>query len=91
MILPIDTDLIADLDRVGSLMDRDGFDAVPVHLLRAIAEEAKTIRPAAASVLLDPADPTVARERAFAVIACSLIGARSRRTLTSPTAAPATV
>ena len=83
MILPLDTDRIADLDRVGSIIDRDGIGAVPERLLQTLADDAKAlgVRPVAASVLVDPCDPPVARERAFAVLASGLIGARSRHAL----------
>jgi hypothetical protein len=85
MILPLDTHHLADLDRVGSILDRDGIGAVPDRLLQALADDAKTlgVRPVAASVLLDPRDPPVVRERAFAVLATGLIGARSRQALTT--------
>lgn len=88
MILPLDPHAVADLDRIGTIIDRNGINAVPEQLLHALARDAKDagIRPVAASILVDPADPTVARERAFAVLACSLIGARNRRP--SPTGAP---
>lgn len=81
MILPLDPTAIADLDRIGTIIDRDGLGAVPDHLLHDLARDAKSagVRTVAASVLVDPADPIVARERAFAVLACGLIGARSRQ------------
>jgi hypothetical protein len=77
MILPLDTNVIADLDRVGVLIERDGLAAVPDHLLRSLADDAKRlgIRPIAAAVLTDPIDPIVARERAFSRLAIGLIGA----------------
>ncbi len=80
MILPIDAILLADLDRVGTIIGEHGIDAVPAHLLQTLATDAKQlgVRPVAADVLTDTADPAVARERAFAVLACGLIGARSR-------------
>lgn len=86
MILPIDSDAVADLDRVGTTIDRDGIDAVPRHILDGLATDAKTlgIRTVAADVLVNPNDPAVARERAFSLIACGLIGARARR-LATPT------
>lgn len=85
MILPLDAHTIADLDRIGSVIDRHGITAVPDRLLHALADDAKAagVRPLAASILVDPADPWVVRERAFAVVACGLIGARSRRQHTS--------
>ena len=81
MILPLDPHAITDLDRIGSIIDRHGLAAVPDQLLQTLAHDAKEagIRPVAASVLVDPNDPIVARERAFAVLACGLIGATSRR------------
>ena len=81
MILPLDPNAIADLDRIGSIIDRDGLDAVPQQLLQTLAHDAKEagIRTVAASVLVDPDDPIVVRERAFAVLACGLIGASARR------------
>ncbi|MDW3214784.1 MAG: hypothetical protein R8G01_12345 [Ilumatobacteraceae bacterium] len=81
MILPLDPHSIADLDRIGSIIGEHGIDAVPSDLLRNLAHDAKDagVRPVAVSVLVDPTDPIVARERAFAVVACGLIGARSRR------------
>lgn len=80
MILPIDTTLLADLDRVGTIIGEHGIDAVPAHLLRTLTTDAKQlgVRPVAADVLADTADTAVARERAFAVLAYGLIGARSR-------------
>ena len=67
MILPLDTQQIADLDRVGTIIDRQGIDAVPDGLLQSLARDAKTlgVRPVAASILIDPHDPSVARERAL--------------------------
>lgn len=81
MILPIDSDVIADLDRVGAIIDRDGIDAVPGHLLDHLAADAKTlgVTTVATDVLLDATDPSVARERAFGVLAYRLMGARNRR------------
>ncbi len=81
MILPLDPHAVADLDRIGSIIDQHGLDAVPDQLLHSLAHDAKEagVRTTAASVLVDPNDPIVARERAFAVLACGLIGARSRR------------
>lgn len=83
MILPLDTHDISDLDRVGAIIDRHGLAAVPVGLLETLAHDAKTlgVRPVAACVLLDENDPVVVRERAFAVLASGLIGARTRQTL----------
>lgn len=83
MILPLDIHHLADLDRVGSIIDRDGIGAVPEPLLRTLADDAKTlgVRPIAASVMIDAHDPPVARERAFAILATGLIGARSRQAL----------
>jgi len=80
MILPLDTDVFADLDRVGAIIDRDGIAAVPHHLLVAIADDAKHhgIRPVATAVLVGDDDPDVVRERAFGKVACSLVGARGR-------------
>ena len=77
MILPLDHDIVADLDRVGAIIDRDGIAAVPDHLLLTIAEDAKHhgIRPVATAVLIGHDDPDVARERAFSKVACGLIGA----------------
>jgi hypothetical protein len=77
MILPLDTDIVADLDRVGAIIDREGIAAVPHHLLVAIADDAKHygIRPVAVEVLVGHEDPDVARERAFSKVACSLVGA----------------
>jgi hypothetical protein len=85
MILPRDPHTVADLDRIGSIIDQHGITAVPDQLLHALAQDAKDagVRTVAASVLVDPADPWVVRERAFAVVACGLIGARSRRRLPS--------
>lgn len=81
MILPLDTDVIADLERVGSIIERDGIRAVPAHLLDGLAADAKSlgVRGIAANVLVDPCDPPVARERAFGKLAGRLIGARTRR------------
>lgn len=81
MILPLDPHTIADLDRIGSIIDQHGITAVPNQMLHDLARDAKDagVRPLAASILVDPADPWVVRERAFAVVACGLIGARSRR------------
>jgi hypothetical protein len=80
MILPIDHAVIADLDRVGSIIGTAGITDVPEHLLHTLADDAKQlgIRPVAASVLADPQSPTVVRERAFAVLAYGLIGAHAR-------------
>ncbi|MFW2333450.1 hypothetical protein [Ilumatobacter sp.] len=77
MILPLDTDVLSDLDRAGAIIDRDGIAAVPEHLLLAIADDAKQlgIRPVATSVLVGHDDPAVARERAFSKVACSIVGA----------------
>lgn len=85
MILPLDPHAVADLDRIGSIIDQHGLDAVPDQLLQSLAHDAKEagVRTTAASVLVDPNDPIVARERAFAVLACGLIGARSRRSSTA--------
>ena len=85
MILPLDLNTVADIDRIGSIIDQNGFGAVPEDLLLTLARDAKDagVRPIAASVLVDPNDPIVARERAFAVVACGLIGARTR--LPAPT------
>lgn len=85
MILPLDPHTIADLDRIGSIIDRHGITAVPDELLHALAADAKAagVRPLAASILVDPSDPWVVRERAFAVVACGLIGAHSRRLTTT--------
>ena len=79
MILPLDTEILADLDRVGAIIDRDGIAAVPDHLLLAIADDAKQlgIRRVAADVLVGHDDPDVARERAFSKVACSIVGARA--------------
>lgn len=81
MILPLDPHSVSDLDRIGSIIDQHGLDAVPHQLLRDLAQDAKDhgVRPVAASVLIDPNDPIVARERAFAVVAYGLIGARTRQ------------
>lgn len=77
MILPLDTDVLSDLDRVGAIIDRDGIAAVPEHLLLAVAHDAKQlgIRPIATEVLVGHDDPDVARERAFSKVACSIVGA----------------
>ena len=77
MILPLDTDIVADLDRVGAFIDRDGIAAVPDHLLAAIASVAKQlgIRPVATAVLVGHDDPDVARERAFSKVANGIVGA----------------
>lgn len=58
---------------------------MPDRLLHELAADAKAadVRPVAASVLVDPADPNVVRERAFAVLACGLVGAHSRRPITT--------
>jgi len=80
MILPLDTQQIADLDRVGTIIDRQGIDAVPDGLLQSLARDAKTlgVRPVSASILIDRHDPSVARERAFAVLATGLRRAHAR-------------
>jgi hypothetical protein len=85
MILPLTPHTIADLDRIGSIIDQHGITAVPDQLLHALAQDAKDagVRPLAASILVDPADPTVVRERAFSVVACGMIGARSRQLFTA--------
>ncbi|NNE11233.1 MAG: hypothetical protein HKN41_03195 [Ilumatobacter sp.] len=85
MILPVDPTTIADLDRLGVLIDRNGIEAVPAHLLDAVIETAEQlgIRPVAKQVLADPAEPTVARERAFAHVAYGLFGARERAAATA--------
>ena len=85
MILPLDPHRIADLDRIGSIIDQHGISAVPDQLLHDLARDAKAagVRPLAASILLDHTDPRVVRERAFAAVSCGLIGARSRRQITS--------
>ena len=77
MILPLDTDVLSDLDRVGAIIDCDGIAAVPQHLLLAVAHDAKRlgIRPIATDVLIGHDDPDVARERAFSKVANSLVGA----------------
>lgn len=81
MILPLDPHTVDDLDQIGTIIDRHGLGAVPDRLLHDLARDAKSagVRTVAASVLVDPDDPIVARERAFAVLACGLIGARLRR------------
>jgi len=81
MILPLDNDIVADLDRVGAIIDRDGIAAVPDHLLMTIAADAKQygIRPVATAVLIGHDDPDVARERAFSKVANGIVGARGRR------------
>ena len=85
MILPLDTGILADLDRAGAIIDRDGIAAVPEHLLLAIADDAKQlgIRRVAADVLIGHDDPDVARERAFSKIACSIVGARDPQPATA--------
>lgn len=84
MILPLDPTTVADLDRLGVLIDRDGIDAVPRHLVDAVVDSATAlgIRPVAKDVLADPSEPRVARERAFALVAFGLIGAGERVAVT---------
>ena len=57
MLLPLDTDIVADLDRVGAIIERDGIAAVPDHLLLTIAaDRSATTR---ARTLLGHEDPRV--------------------------------
>ena len=74
-------DIVADLDRVGAIIERDGIAAVPDHLLLTIAADAELygVRPIATAVLVGHEDPDVARERAFSKVANGIVGARGRR------------
>ncbi|MEO6571011.1 MAG: hypothetical protein ABIO83_05640 [Ilumatobacteraceae bacterium] len=81
MILPIDSHLIADLDRIGFLIDDGGLATVPQHLLRTVVDDAKQlgVRPVAVRVLEDGTDPIVVRERAFGLVAASIANALDAR------------
>lgn len=63
-----------DLDRIGRTIDIDGLRAVPAPLLDAVIASARQLRlrPVATAVLADPRAPTVARERAFGLVAMTL-------------------
>ena len=63
-------------------IDRDGVDAHHQEL-QSLGSDALAlgVRPGAAGVLIDPASPAVARERAFAIVARGL----DRHARTTPT------
>lgn len=64
------------LARVADLLDDGGIDAVPTDLLAAVTAAARAA--GASDVLVavfdDPAEPPVARERAFAKLVSRIVG-----------------
>ena len=65
---------LTQLDQIGWSIERRGIAGIPEQLITQIAEDAMRlgVRPIAASVLGNPDDPAVARERAFGLIAPGL-------------------
>ncbi len=64
----------SDLDHIGRTIDTVGFAAVPAPQLDAVVGYARDhgLRPVATSVLADAAAPTVARVRAFGLVALAV-------------------
>ncbi|TEX51926.1 MAG: hypothetical protein B7C55_03060 [Actinomycetales bacterium mxb001] len=61
-----------------------GIEATTPETLEVLAEtaEAVGVSPVLVEVLVDPSEPVVARERAFALVACAVSGAvREQHTL----------
>lgn len=71
---------LADLDGLARTIDQRGIDAVPATLIRSLADEARTdgASTTLTTLIVDPAEPRVARERAFVKLGARVTGARSR-------------
>ena len=65
------------LARFADHVERDGIALVPAELLATLVSAARSVGASEVlvGVLVDPTEPTVTRERAFAKIAARLIGA----------------
>ena len=61
---------IDDIERIGRSLDEHGLDAFSSAELRAVARTARELggSPVLAAVLADPAEPAVARMRAFGLL-----------------------
>lgn len=70
------------LARFADSMQTRGIAAVPAELFAAIADAARRVdaSPVVLGVLVDPTEPAVARERAFAKLSIAIVG----RTDTAP-------
>lgn len=62
------------LDSMAWTIDRDGIEAIPTAALRELGFEARSagVRPSLADLLVDPAAPSVVRNRVFGLIAGAL-------------------
>ena len=70
---------LADLDGLARAIDQRGIDAVPATLIRSLADEAHADGASATltTLIVDPAEPRVARERAFVKLGARITGART--------------
>jgi hypothetical protein len=68
---------MALLARFADAIERTGIESVPASLLTELADAARdaNVSPVVLAVLVDPTEPTVARERAFMKAAIRIIGA----------------
>lgn len=72
------------LEGLAQRVDVAGIEATSPQALQALAETAESVGVSSVlvEVLVDPSEPMVARERAFAIVACAVSGAvREQHTL----------
>ena len=68
---------LADLDGLARTIDQRGIDAVPATLIRSLADDARAdgASTTLTTLIVDPAEPRVARERAFVKLGARVTGA----------------
>lgn len=64
------------LARFADAIESEGIAAVPAELFAALADAARRVdaSPIALTVLVDPTEPAVVRERAFAKLSIAIVG-----------------
>ena len=64
------------LRRFAEVLERDGIEHVPTDLLNELLGAARAVDASAVAmaVVVDPTEPAVARERAFALLSIQIIG-----------------
>lgn len=69
------------LEVLGRRVAEQGIDATPVDTLQSLADVAEHagVSPIVCTVLIDPAEPEVARLRAFEMVTCAVSGVVRRQ------------
>lgn len=70
-----------DLDGLAHAIDRQGIDSVPASLIEDLAAQASAAGASTTltTLIVDPTEPRVVRERAFVKLGARVLGARNPR------------